>query len=78
MVVFGKKWLYSGKSGCIRVGGCNRAKVVVFLQRGCIRAKVVVIGQKWLYSGKCFVQAKVVKLRQKFLCSGKNACIRTK
>ena len=40
------KWLYSGKSGCIR------AKVVLFGQKwlysgkiGCIRAKVVIFGQ---------------------------------
>ena len=38
MVVFRQKWLYSGKSGC------NRAKIVVFSQSGCIWAKVVVIG----------------------------------
>ena len=42
MVVIGYKWLYSGKSGCIR------AKVVVFGQSGCIRPKVVVFGQKWM------------------------------
>ena len=52
VVVFGKKCLYSGKSGCIRAewlcsgkSGCIRAKVVLF-------RKVVVFGQKWLYSGK--------------------------
>ena len=39
MVVFGKNWLYSGKSCCIQ------AKVVVVRQNGCIRAKVVVFGQ---------------------------------
>ena len=38
MVVFGQKWLYSGKSGCIL------AKVVVFGQSGCVQAKVVVFG----------------------------------
>ena len=38
-MVFGQKWLYSGK-------------VVVFGISACIRAKVVVFGQKWLYSGK--------------------------
>ena len=43
MVLFGQKWLYSEKSGCIR------AKLVVFVQSGCIWAKVVVFGQKWLY-----------------------------
>ena len=44
MVVLGQKWLYSGKSGCIR------AKVVVIGQNGCIQAKVVEFGQKILYS----------------------------
>ena len=37
MVVFGKKVLYSGKNAC------SLAKVVIFLQSGCIRAK-------WLHS----------------------------
>ena len=46
MNVFEQKWLYLGKSGCIR------AKVVVFLQSHCNAIKVVVFGQKWLYSGK--------------------------
>ena len=46
MVVFGQKWLYSCKIGCIR------AKVVVFGKDGCLTAKVVVFEQKWLYSGK--------------------------
>ena len=46
VVVFGQKYLYSGKGGCIR------AKVVVFGQKllyscksCCIRAKEVVLGQ---------------------------------
>ena len=67
LVVFGQKWLYSGKSGC------NRAKVVVFWQSVSYLAKwlysgnVVVIGQsgcvlaKWLYSRK------VVAFAQKWL-----------
>ena len=38
-VVFGQKWLYSGKSGCIPV------KVVVFGINGSFRAKVVVFVQ---------------------------------
>ena len=42
MVVFGEKWLYSGK-------------VVVFRQNGCFGAKVVVFGQKLLYLGKVVV-----------------------
>ena len=41
--VFEKKWLYSGKSGCIRA---------VIRQNGCIRAVVVVFGQKCVFSGK--------------------------
>ena len=59
MIVFGQKWLYSGK--VVEFGqkylylctsGCNREKT------GCIRAKwlysgkVVVFEQKWLYSSK--------------------------
>ena len=43
MVVFGQKWLYSGKSGCIR------GKVEVFGKSGCNGAKVVVFGQKWFF-----------------------------
>ena len=30
-------------------------KIVVFVQSGCVRAKVVVSGQNWLYSGKVVV-----------------------
>ena len=50
-VVFGQKWLYSCKSGCIRadllsyfISGCLRAKDDVFVQNCCIRAKVVLFG----------------------------------
>ena len=42
VTVFGQKFLYSGKGGCIR------AKEDVFMQSGSFRAKVVVFGQKWL------------------------------
>ena len=38
-VVIGRKWLQSGKSGCIR------AKVVLFGQNCYIWAKVVVVGK---------------------------------
>ena len=45
VVVFGQKWLYSGKGGCIR------AKEILFGQRCSIRVK-------WLYSGKsCCIRA---------------------
>ena len=47
--MFGQKWLFSGKSGCVR------GKVVVFRQNGCFGAKVVVFGQKLLYLGKVVV-----------------------
>ena len=36
VVVFGQKWLYSGKSGYTRAKGLYSGKMVVF-------------GQKWLY-----------------------------
>ena len=57
MVVFGKKWLRSGKNGYIRTkvvefgkSGCIQAKVVV-----CFWAKVVVLGQKLFYSDRVVV-----------------------
>ena len=58
VVLIGEKWLYSGKSGCIRVKWLYSDKVVVFKQSGCSREKALVFGQsssiraKWLYSGK--------------------------
>ena len=39
-VVFGQKWLYSGKSGCIQAKWYYLGKVVVFVQSGCFRAKI--------------------------------------
>ena len=66
MVLFGQKWLYSDKSGCIWKGCCTRAKVAV-------------VGQDWLFSGKkVFFRAKVDLLRQKRFYSGKSGCIRAK
>ena len=70
MVVIGKKWLYSDKSGYTRV------KVFVFGQgsrnreSSCIRAKLVVIGQRE------FIGEKVVLFRQQCFYSGKRCCIR--
>ena len=90
MVVFGQKWLYSGKSGCnrakvvvIRLGCCIResgwirAKVVVFGQSSCVRKEVVV------FSGGC-IRSKVVLFGQKWCYLGKvvvfwkSGCIWTK
>ena len=45
MVVFGQKWLYLVKSGCILAKGLYSAKMAVLGQSGCIRAKVVVLKQ---------------------------------
>ena len=52
MVVFGQKWMYSGK-------------VVVFRQKLLYSAKVVVFGRNWFYSGKngC-IKAKLVVFGQ--------------
>ena len=46
MVVFGQKWLYLGKSVCIR------AKLVVFGQKWLQSGKNGCNRVKWLYSGK--------------------------
>ena len=49
VVLFIQNWLYSGKSGS------NRAKVVLlFGQSGSIRAKVVVFGQSGCFRAKWF------------------------
>ena len=54
---FGQRCLYSGKRCCILAKLLYSRKIVVFgakvvivLQSGYIREKVVVFGQKWLYS----------------------------
>ena len=64
--------MYSGKVVLFGQGGCIRAKVVAFRQKGLyfakngfVRVKVVVFGPKWLYSRK------VVAVRQ-------HCCIRVK
>ena len=56
MVVFGQKWLYSGKSGSTRVKRLHLGKVVVLWHKLVVlgkkslnSGKVVVFGQKWLY-----------------------------
>ena len=46
MVVFGKKWLYSGKVVLIGQSCCNWATMVVFGQRYFSSGKVVNLGQK--------------------------------
>ena len=72
MVVFGQKWLYTGKKDCIRVkmgvfgqSGCIRAVWLYSGKSGCIQVKVAVFGQKLLYSGE------VVVIGEFFLYAGK-------
>ena len=69
MVLFGQELLYSGEGGCIRAivvvfvkklcyirakmlvfeeKVCIRAKWLYLCKSGCIRAKAIVFGQKWL------------------------------
>ena len=79
MVVFGQKFLYSGK-------------VVAFGKRESIRAKVVLIGQKLFYTGRSgsirakvvvfgqssCIRAKVLVIGQKWIYSGKSGSFRAK
>ena len=69
MVVFGQKWLSSGRVFDTGKSGCIWAKVVVFEKKWLYSGKVVVFVKKWLYSGK------VVFFRQKWLYLGKSGCI---
>ena len=79
MVVFGQKWLYSGKSGCIRAKVAVMAKPVVFVQSNCIRAKLVVLDKSAFFWVKVVVfGAKVVVFGQKWLYPGKSGCVREK
>ena len=45
MFLLEQKWLYFGKSGCIRNSGCIAAKVLYSGRSCCILAKVVVFEQ---------------------------------
>ena len=78
MVVIGQKWLYSYKSGYIRV------KVFVFGQgsrsreSSCIRAKLVVIGQREFFREKVVLfRQQCFLFGQKLLYSGKCGCTRS-
>ena len=58
--------MYLDKNGCIRAKWLYSGKVVVFVQGGCIRAKMFLIEQsvcirvKWLYSGKTLLHSRKV------------------
>ena len=72
VVIFQKKWLCSGKSGCIR------AEEVVFVKKWLHSGKVVVFGKigfiqtMWFYSGK------VVVFGKKEVYSSMSCCIRAR
>ena len=72
MVVFGEKWLYTGKVAVFGQGGCVRAKVVVFVHIGCIPAKWFFLRARWLFLDK------VVVVWQNRFYSGKSGLIWTK
>ena len=52
VVVFGRKWLHSGKVDVFRKSGCIREKNIVLGPKLLYSGNMVEIGQKWLYSGK--------------------------
>ena len=78
MVVFGRKWLYSGRVDVVgqkwlySTKWLYSGKQIVLGQSGCIREKVVIFGQKWLYPGEN------VFIRANCLYSGKIGFIRGK
>ena len=79
MVVFGKKWLYLGQSGC------NRAKMVVFGQKWLYSDKGYCLRPKQLYSGgSFFFRAKAVAfvqngcIRGNWLYWGRGRCVQAK
>ena len=78
MVVFGQKWLYSGK--LVVFGQCVgiRAWWLFWGKSGCIRANMVVLGQIWLYSGKSGCIQKKWLYSGKFVVFGQSGCNRAK
>ena len=75
LVLLGLQWLYSGKAIVFLQSGCIRAKVFVFGQSGCIPAKYCVILAKWLKSVKSGCnRAKVVEFEQSCLYLGESVC----
>ena len=51
MVVFGQKWLYSGKRGCFRANRLFSVKSSFIRAKFLYSGEMVPLGQKWLYSG---------------------------
>ena len=71
MVVFGKKWLYSGKVVVLWQTGCLVVKVVVFGQKRLYSVKVVVFGQIDCIRARMVVLSQSGSFRAKWLSSGK-------
>ena len=71
VVVSGKKWLYLGKSGC------NREKVVVFVQKLLYSGKMWYLGKSgcMLFSGKSGYLGKSSCIRAKMVVFGQSGCI---
>ena len=67
MVAIGQKWLYLGKKVVFVQSGCIWAKLFVFGQIGRIRAKVVVFEQNGYNRANFIVFGKVFVFVQKLL-----------
>ena len=85
MVVIRKKWLYSGKSGCIRtnwfcsVRSASIRAMFFFCAKWLYSGNVLVFGQSGFIRAKVVVfWVKVVVFEQKWLCSVKTGCNREK
>ena len=85
MVVFGQRWLYSGKKVVFCKSGFTRVKDVVKGQKLLYSVKVVVFGQKWFSSDKsAYIRVIMVVFGQngciwaKIVVFGQNGCIRAK
>ena len=78
VVVFGQKWLYSGKIVCIRAKCFCSGKMIVIEEGGCIWPSIVVafvallhLYKVVLFGQSCCIKAKVVGFGQTWLYSGK-------
>ena len=70
VVIFGQKWLYSGKRESSGKSGCD----LYSGKSGCIRAKMVLFGQKWFISGK-FLFGQSGFIREKVVVFGQSGSI---
>ena len=52
LVVFGQRWLYSGKEDVFGLKWLFSGKLMYSVKVVIIGQKLLIFGQKWLYSGK--------------------------